>query len=129
MKKQLNSFSEKCAKLSYFLTKTSTSQEDLFLSDINRIIDEENLIVETQNSNSLNKRLFNGLKQLKTKYEECLDTIKSSRDDLNLPKIYDLIKSTDEMSMIKIQLNAIKKYQRIFLKNNEYQVHINKTCS
>ncbi|CAF4448275.1 unnamed protein product [Rotaria sp. Silwood2] len=119
-----------CAKFSYFLMKTSSnSKENPFLSDINRIIHEEKYICRTQTMNDLNRQLLNRLEELKIKYEEYLHTIKSSSDDLTLSGIYNLIKSTYKISMIKIQLNAINKYQQTLVLNNQHEVFIDKTCS
>ena len=91
------------------------------------MIREEEIICEKQQSTDINRRLIKGLNQLKTRYEEHLHTITSNREDLSLSKIYDLIESVSDKSMVKIQLDAIRKHQQLLVEKNEHFAQINKT--
>jgi hypothetical protein len=127
LRKQLKYLYEKCAELSYFLMNNSSSiQEDPFLNGLDRMVNEEQLICDRQTSTDLNKVLFERLKQLRTKYAEHLNTMKSDNEDLTLSNIYHLIKSADKIPMVKIQLDAIRDYHELLVENNQRVVRLNK---
>jgi hypothetical protein len=98
---------------------TQTLQGDPFLTDIDRMISEEQFICESQPSSDANKRLIDQLKQFKMKYEEHLNTMKLGREVWTLSKIYDLIKLLKEITTVRIQLDAITQYQQRLVKNKE----------
>ena len=98
---------------------TQTLQEDPFLTDVDRMISEEQFICESQPSSDANKRLIDQLKQFKTKYEEHLNTMKQGSDMWTLSKIYDLIKLLKEILSVRIQLDVISQYQQRLVKNKE----------
>jgi hypothetical protein len=108
---------------------TQTSSDDPFLTGIERMINEEQFICNTQKtSNEANALLIDGLKQFKTKYQEYLNTIKSDKNNLTLSNIYDLIESVNRIPMVKIQLNAIREYQQRLVDNNQRAVRAGETA-
>jgi histone H3/H4 len=56
-----------------------------------------------------------------------MNTIKSTREDLTLSNIYELIKSVNAIPMVRIQVDAIKKYQQLLVENNQRVVHEDET--
>lgn len=128
MEKQHTFLYETCAKFTYFLMHTfSTWKDDLFLNGINTMIRQEKSILKIHNSSDFNEKLMTELKRLKTNYKEHLDTIRSNKEDSTLSEIYGLIKSVNNISMVKIQLDVIRQYQQILVKNSQYVVDVNKT--
>ena len=101
---------------------SSIATGDQFLRDINRMVRQEKLICDTQISNELNREILHELERFRTKYEENLNKVKSSKNDLSLSDIYTLMKNVAEIPTIAIQLDAIKKYQQLFIENNQYIV-------
>jgi hypothetical protein len=89
------------------------------------MIQEEENICHTHESSSLNKRLFKGMEELKTKYDEQLNTIKSNRENFVLTKIYDLMESVSDKSMVKIQLDAVRRHQQLLVENNQRFGYVN----
>ena len=109
----------------YFLKiNSSTTPNDPFLTDAERMMNEEQFICETQTSSELNKMLIDGLKQFKVKYEEHLNDMKSNREQLTLSKIYDLINWVDEVPVVKIQVDAIRDYQQHFVEKNQHDIYL-----
>ena len=129
LKKQLDALVETCAKFSSFLTKTCKHPtDDPCLTGLERMINEEKFICNTQTPNELNKKLLKKLEHRKRSYEEHLNEINTSREDLTLLSIYDLIKLVHQIPMVKIQLHAIRKYQECLLESNQRDGETSKTC-
>jgi hypothetical protein len=89
-----------------------TTEEDLFASSMMRMLAEEKFICETQTLNDGNKLLIDGMEQFKRKYEGYQNTLRTSREELTLSGMYDLIRAVNEIPMLETQLNAIINYQQ-----------------
>ena len=116
---------EASAKFIHFLMKNwSIERNDPFLFGINRMIDEEEFLCQTEASHELNRRLINQLKKLKSHYEEELNIVSLNKATRSLPQIYELMQCVNEVPMVKVQFDAIKKYRQTLVKSNQYDVRI-----
>ena len=128
MKEQLRFLRKTSAKLTCFLLKTChTARNDPFLDGINRMKREEKSICRSQASSDFNQRLLVELETTKTRYEEHLNKTNSNNEDMTLSNVYELIKSVSDISMVKVQLDAIRKHQQHLVQKNEHVVDVNKT--
>ncbi len=91
------------------------------------MINEENFICQIQNPNDLNQDLVIQLEKLKKDYEKKANAIELDRQNLILSSIYDLIKSTNQIHMVKVQVNAIRKYHQHLLESNQRIVRVNES--
>jgi hypothetical protein len=108
------------------LVKTSESQQsDPFLDGIERMINEENFICQIQNPNDFNQDLVIQLEKLKKNYQKKANATELDKQTPILSSIYDLIKSTNEIPMVKVQVNAIRKYHQHLLESNQRIVRVN----
>ncbi|CAF4370983.1 unnamed protein product, partial [Rotaria sp. Silwood2] len=127
LQEYFNILCETCTIFANFLMKTSEIQQnDPFLFGIDRIINEEDFICQKETSSDFNRELIGQLKQLKMNYEHQVKTIELNENSTTLSHIYQLINRMNTVPMITIQLDAIKNYHEILLKNNEHDVPINK---
>ncbi|CAF4542284.1 unnamed protein product, partial [Rotaria socialis] len=114
------------AKLAQFLMKTSQMQhDDSIVSEIDRMIDEENVISQGETPRDLNKKLMEKLKQLKTNYQKQKNQTERNQSISDLAEIYNLLNLLKGIPMVNIQLDAIKNYQQTLLESN--QRHISTT--
>ncbi|CAF1258204.1 unnamed protein product [Rotaria magnacalcarata] len=116
------------AKLAQFLMKISQMQhDDPFVSEIDRMIDEENVISQGETTRDLNKKLMDKLKQLKTYYQKQKNQTERNQSTSNLAEIYNLLNVLNGIPMVSIQLEAIKNYQQTLLESNQRDISTTKT--
>jgi hypothetical protein len=92
-----------CANFDYFLK--DDYQPGLFLTGINRMINEEKVISELIQSNNLNEKLSRRLQACKEQYTKDFDGITLTDEYLYLKSIYSRIEAIKQMPMIYEQLN------------------------
>ena len=99
---------------------TQPRQDDPFLSGLIRMIQEERTICgKRQHQNNFNQVLIAELEKVKTEYEYFFQKAYSDNTNGELCSIYELIKSLDDIRMIKEQTDAVKKYQQLLLSSDE----------
>ncbi len=91
------------------------------------MINEENFICQIQNPNGFNQDLLIQLEKLKKNYQKKANATELDRQNLILSSIYDLIQSTNEIPMVKVQVNAIRKYHQHLLESNQHIVCVNES--
>ncbi|CAF1333807.1 unnamed protein product [Adineta steineri] len=106
------------AELACFLTASQLNQEDPFLSGLIRMITEENMICQKENQNHINQKLIIELEKFKNEYQN-FNAKYCKKKNKPLSDIYELIKSVNEISMVKKQLHAIRKYHKSVLTADE----------
>ncbi|CAF1267357.1 unnamed protein product [Adineta steineri] len=106
------------AELACFLTASQLNQEDPFLSGLIRMITEENMICQKENQNHINQKLMIELEKFKNEYQN-FNAKYSKKKNKPLSDIYELIKSVNEISMVKKQLHAIRKHHKSLLTATE----------
>lgn len=92
---------------------------DPFLHGMNRMINQEDFIYQTDKSRDLNIALVERLKRVKSIYEEKVNTRASNEYTQSLKTIYHLLKLVNEIPLVKVQLEAIISYHAIVLKSSE----------
>jgi hypothetical protein len=101
----------KSAHLAYFLLEGHyTTNDDLFLLYLNRMIDEERFILGTLGSHRLNLALYNQLINFRRNYHRQIDIINQTHIQKNID-IDDVIENVKKIPMVKIQLDASRKMQ------------------
>jgi hypothetical protein len=98
------------AEFAYFLiTVARSTQEDLFLVGLMRMIEEEKQIcAEKQDTNHLNLQLVKELEKLKEIYEAQMKKIKSNQKHRDIQAIYQRIQTIYAFPMVRMQMEAIK---------------------
>ncbi|CAF1306272.1 unnamed protein product [Rotaria sp. Silwood1] len=94
------------------------TDNDPFLFNLNRIINEENFICNNISSHHFNLLLYNQLRLLKQDYEKQMNNIIEKRvqnESSVIENINDSIAYLKQIPMIKIQLDAARKIQETFL--------------
>jgi len=99
-----------------------SKENDPILSNLNRIIDEENYIYIKKKNKSMNSFLYDELNNLKKEYNEIWTTASSGREPVTLPEIYRMIKKASETNMVNEQIAAIKQTQETYMSEQEKQV-------
>jgi hypothetical protein len=99
-----------------------SKENDPILSNLNRIIAEENYICTKKKNKSINSFLYDELNNLKKDYDKIWTTSSSSRKPVTLPEIYKIIKKASETNMISEQIAAIKQTQETYMNEQEKQV-------
>jgi hypothetical protein len=111
------------AEFGYFLVGvTGTSQNDLFLAGMDRMIKEEDDICKSKTPCQLNLHLFECLEQLKINYEGMRKKLLAKKEYIELPKIYDRIENVSKHEMIKPQMVAAKEWHKFMIKHYECEV-------
>jgi hypothetical protein len=103
-------------------TARISKKNDPILSNLNRIIDEENYICTKKKSNNFNLCLYKELKNLRKDYDTIWTTSSSSLKSVTLLEIYEMIKKASENNMISEQIAAIKQTQETYMSEQEKQV-------
>jgi GTPase SAR1 family protein len=98
-------------RLAHFLLQEHhNTNNDPFLSYLNKMIDDERSICENISSHRVNIALQNQLINFKQNYQREMNAIKQKHNQ-NDYDIYDLIENVKQIPMIKIQLDAARKMQ------------------
>ena len=100
---------------------TKTSQKDLFLTGIERMIKEEDNICKKRPC-QLNSNLLNCLKELKNNYAEARKKLSSKKEHIQLSNVYAKIQKVSKYSMIKSQMSAVEEWHKSMIKYSEYEV-------
>jgi hypothetical protein len=110
--------------LTCFLKNTAYfSKFNLFLLGLDRMIREEQQIcAQKKESNQFNLELLKELEKLKDKYVRCMDEMKSNKNSIDLPVIYERIAITRNYPGVQEQMNAVKQGQQNMMKYYEYEV-------
>jgi GTPase SAR1 family protein len=109
------------AYLSYFLLKEHyTTNNDLFLFHLNKIIDEERSIYQNLYPHRFNLELYKHLMYFRHDYQQEINRIKQKNlnDDFDID---DLIEKVKQIPIIKIQLDAARNMQETSLETHLYQ--------
>ena len=108
------------AQFSHFLISIARSRnDDPFLVGIVQMIAEENDFCQAYKSNNLNLELVRKLNELMDVYQRHLDRMELNQKHGNLYNIYQLIQTVNEVPMVKVQMDALKKSQKILMKQYE----------
>jgi hypothetical protein len=123
MTKMVDDLCEASAEFAHFLFETAdTSENDLFLIGIERMIKEEDDICVNMESYQLNSDLLNHLKQLKKNYEEMRRKLSIEKQHIQLSNVYDKIQQVSSYPMIELQMSAINARHKFMMKYYEYEV-------
>jgi hypothetical protein len=121
--KMVHDLCQTSAEFAHFLVEiTDSSRNDLFLSGIERMIEEEDDICKSKTPCQRNLALLNHLKQLKNDYEQVRKTLSAEKENFHLPNIYNKIQQTSEYPTIKSQMAAVKEWHKYMIKYYEYEV-------
>jgi hypothetical protein len=113
------------AEFAHFLVEaTDTSQNDLFLTGIERMIKEEVDICASKESCRLNPKLLDCLKQLKKNYEEARKKLSTEKENIQLSKVYDKMQHVSKYPMVERQMSAVKEWHKFMIKYYEYEVPV-----
>jgi hypothetical protein len=115
---------ETCAKFAHFLQTTQRTNDDPFLSGLNRMLNEEETICEKADERILNELLAIRLTPLIKDYQQSFN---QTQYDSVLPNIYESIRLVNEIPMINEQINAIQDYQQYILKSSEHIIETETT--
>lgn len=99
-----------------------SSDDDLLMSGFNRMIAEEDDIVEHRDSSELNSSLRDELIKFKHRYERRRQQQQMNRNSIDLTSIYQYIERVKTISMIQKQMIAVKETHELFMKQNEYNI-------
>jgi len=99
--------------------RTQARQDDPFLSDLIRMINDEKKICAAKNPSNFNQQLVNELEKLEKEYKQIFDMEHSDGNNKELSIIYELIRAVNEIPMVNEQMNTIKKYQQFLLTASE----------
>jgi GTP-binding protein EngB required for normal cell division len=125
MTKMIDDLCEASAEFSYFLVGTTdTSQNDLFLIGVERMIKEEDDICANKPSRGLNSNLLNHLKQLKKDYEEARKKLLTEKPHIPLSNVYDKIQQVSSYPMVKSQMAAVNAWHKDMIKYYEHEVTV-----
>jgi GTPase SAR1 family protein len=125
MNKMVDDLWQASAEFSYFLVRaTDTSQNDLFLAGIERMIKEEGDIYKNKSSSQLNSNLIKSLEQLKMKYAEMRKKLLAKKEEIQLWEIYEKIQDVSKHEMIKRQISAAKEWHKLMIKLYEDEVPV-----
>jgi 3-dehydroquinate dehydratase len=118
---------ETSARFARFLMTTQSRQDDPFLSGLIRMVEEEKTIVQRDNQSNFNQQLVGELEKVKKEYQIFFNATHWENDNEALSDLYDLMRSVNEISMIKEQMNAVKEYQQRRLASSEQNFCTTKT--
>jgi hypothetical protein len=111
------------AEFAHFLLEaTDTSQNDLFLTGIERMIKEEGDICTNKRPCHLNPTLLGQIEQLKENYEETRKKRSTRKEHVQLLNVYDKIRQVSKYPMIESQMTAIKQWHKFMMKHYEDEV-------
>ncbi|CAF3673147.1 unnamed protein product [Rotaria sp. Silwood1] len=114
IKNMINQLCFAGAEFDYFLVHIARiSKNDLFLSGLIRMIDEENKLCQNQKSNHLNLQLIKELIQLKYQYENRIEELKFNQQLIDLSFIDKQITIVRAYPLIEIQLDTMKQTQKL----------------
>ena len=91
--------------------------------------EEENNICEKHRDASHNQKLVQLLDVFLGKYKELLEQTHLNKDDQLLPTIYELIQIVNEIPVIKVQIHAIREYQKRLLTSVECDLDVQTNSS
>ncbi|CAF1168532.1 unnamed protein product, partial [Rotaria sordida] len=107
----------------FFVDTTRTLKtNDLILSFLNQMIEEENQICQLKTNNNLNLILYKQLNQFKEEYEQRQNVSISNKNSINLNKIYILSQNISRIDLIEKQIDVIKQYHRTYMNEQEKQL-------
>jgi len=116
----LNQLCHASAMFAYFLIYIARSKdEDRFGIGLKRMIFQENDLCDHQKPNDLNSQLAKKLRKLQREYEQKINRIKSNREPIPLPVIYDLMNNICKFPMVQTQMVAVRQGQEILMKQYE----------
>ncbi|CAF1501154.1 unnamed protein product [Rotaria magnacalcarata] len=102
------------AEFDYFLVHiTHSSKTNPFLSGLERIIDEENKLCESQTSNHLNVKQVKNLIEIQCIYEKRMKDVSSNQQLTDLSNIDKRIGTIRKYPMIEKQLEIMKQTQEM----------------
>ncbi|CAF4070584.1 unnamed protein product [Rotaria magnacalcarata] len=102
------------AEFDYFLVHiTHSSKTNPFLSGLERIIDEENKLCESQTSNHLNVKQVKNLIEIQCIYEKRMKDVSSNQQLTDLSNIDKRIATIRKYPMIEKQLEIMKQTQEM----------------
>jgi hypothetical protein len=123
--KMVDDLCQASADFGYFLVRArDTSQNDLFLVGIERMIKEEGDICKSKSSSQLNSNLIKSLEQLKMKYAEMRKKLLAKKEEIQLWEIYEKIQDVSKHEMIKRQISAAKEWHKLMIKLYEDEVPV-----
>ncbi|CAF1348180.1 unnamed protein product [Rotaria sordida] len=99
------------------------------MSGLLRMIQQEVDIFASEYINRMNSELVKALNELKCNYEQQMNEMKLMEELNNLSFIYKRIKYISEYPMVHEQMIAVKKEQKMMMKENEYEIPKNVTNS
>ncbi|CAF1038301.1 unnamed protein product [Rotaria sordida] len=103
-------------------TSRTLKTNDLILSFLNQMIEEENQICQLKTNNNLNLILYKQLNQFKEEYEQRQNVSISNKNSINLNKIYILSQNISRIDLIEKQIDVIKQYHRTYMNEQEKQL-------
>ena len=100
-----------------------SSDDDRFLSEFHRMIEEEDDVVEHCDSSELNLRLRDELIKFKYRYvKRRRQQQQLNRESIDLTILYQYIERVKTISVIQKQMIAIQETHELFMKQNEYNI-------
>ena len=101
-----------------------SSDDDRFLSEFHRMIEEEDDVVEHCDSSELNSRLRDELIKFKYRYKKRRRQQQQqlNRESMDLMILYQYIERVKTISVIQKQMIAIQETHELFMKQNEYNI-------
>ena len=108
----------------YFLNNVNNNPEsDPVLSELEKIINEEESICVKRTSALFNPILVGELQSVKQRYQQLIvDMFNKKERPASLSTINKSIESINRIDMIKSQMDVIRKWQILMFKHNEFQV-------
>ena len=118
-----SNLTETCAQFICFLEKVSNSvQNDFFLDGMRRMITQEEIICQHQQSNELNKQLIDCLKLQRESYEKMKKNMLDTKENIDVKAIYEKIEQIIQLPIIKSQMKAVAEWRSFMVQYYEYRV-------